>query len=291
MSMALCNPYLRLTTQRLERKLPLDQEKFDTWIEPVIGSIWEEQSQREDIRDLGRRIRQIILQRCLPNSAAPLPKRRKANGTVAAVQKTLSTTPSIPVELPESPITQSTSPQAHRIHSCLSRGAVPGSPRHEANYPASQGQNVQAIPQDVESIHRRMFSTSPAVSVSPRTFIPPLFYAMGNHIPKLIFDRAITPQARWSEHGEFEEITPQDAGLHRDLVCLLSNEARFEWHIEELVSQSIIYKERSITGLQTYTCQYEPGRDVYNQNKIHWIQLGFELCCYVFPRDQILESS
>ncbi len=143
----------------------------------------------------------------------------------------------------------------------------------------------------MESIHRRIFSTSPAVGVSPRTFIPPLFYAMGNCIPKLIVDRVVSPQARWSEYGEFQEVTPQDAGLYRDLVCLLLNEAKLKQHIEELVSQSIIHKEQSAGGLQTYTCQYEPGRKVYDQNRAYWIYRGFELCCYIFPRDQILESS
>jgi hypothetical protein len=203
----------------------------------------------------------------------------------------VSTAPSVAVGSPASPITQSTLPQVHHIQSCLSSGVVPGSPRHEANYPASQGQNVQATPQDVERIHRRIFSTSLAVGVSPRAFIPPLFYAMGNYIPKLMVDRAVSPQARWSEHGEFEEVTPQDAGLHQDLVCLLSNEAKLKQHIEELISQSMIHKERSTGGLQTYTCRYELGRNAYDQNKAYWIQRGFELCCYVFPRDQILESS
>ena len=136
------------------------------------------------------------------------------NSTVAAVQKTVSAAPPVAVGSPASPITQSTLPQAHRIHSCLSRGAIPGSPRHEANYSASQGQNVQATPQDVESIHRRIFST-------PRTFIPPLFYAMGNYIPKLMVDLAVSPQARWSEHGEFEEVTHRMLAFIR-IWCIFS---------------------------------------------------------------------
>lgn len=93
----------------------------------------------------------------------------------------------------------------------------------------------------MESIHRRIFSISLAVDMSPRTFIPSLFYAIGNYIPKLIVNRAVSPQARWSEHGEFEEVIPQDAGLYQDLVCLLLNEAKLKQHIKELVSQSIIH--------------------------------------------------
>jgi hypothetical protein len=66
----------------------------------------------------------------------------------------------------------------------------------------------------VESIYARVFSTSLAVSVSLRAFIPLLFYAMGNYILKLIVDRVVSLQARWSEHSEFEEVTLQDAGLY-----------------------------------------------------------------------------
>jgi len=201
------------------------------------------------------------------------------------------TVPSITAGSPAAPIAASALPRAHRIHSCLSSGAVSGSPRYDANYPASQGQNVQEIPQDVEDIHRRIFSTSPAGGVSPRTFIPPLFYAMGSHIPKIMLDRALSPQARWSEYGEFVEVTPQDAGLHRDLVDLLSDETKLKQDVEELISQSIIHKEVSADSLQTYTCQHEPARILYNQNKVYWIHRAFELCCYVFPRNQILESS
>jgi hypothetical protein len=49
--------------------------------------------------------------------------------------------------------------------------------------------------------------------------------------------------------SEFEEVTPQDAGLYQDLVCFLSNEAKLKQHIEDLVSQSIIHKERLTGGL------------------------------------------
>lgn len=173
-----------------------------------------------------------------------------------------------------------------RIHKCLSSRAASGSPRHDL---ASQGQNAQGIPRD-KSIQRRI-SISSAGGVSPKTFIPPLFYAMGNCIPKLILDRAVSPQARWSKHGEFEKVTPRDASLHWDMVDLLSDETKFKQDVEELVSRSVIHKEGSGADPQTYTCQSEPARTMYHQNKAYWIYQAFELCCYVFPRDQILESS
>jgi hypothetical protein len=114
---------------------------------------------------------------------------------------------------------------------------------------------------------------------------------MGGHIPKIILDRALSPQARWSEHGEFNEVTPQDAGLHQDLVGLLSDGTKLKENVEELVSLSIIHNKASTDGLQTYSCESELARTLYDQNRAYWIHRAFELCCYVFPRDQILESS
>jgi hypothetical protein len=47
-------------------------------------------------------------------------------------------------------------------------------------------------------------------------------------MPKIMLDRALSPQARWSEHGELKEITLRDASLHQDLVDLLLNRTRFK---------------------------------------------------------------
>ncbi|KAH8674440.1 hypothetical protein BGZ60DRAFT_404034 [Tricladium varicosporioides] len=215
----------------LERKLPLEQGKFDSWISPVVGSTWEEQSKREDVHGLGRRIRQIILQRCHASSLVQPSKKRKTNSTVITVQETAST---VTVRSVVSPISPSASPSAS---------------------------------------------------------IPPLFYAMGSHIPEIVLDRALSPQARWNESGEFDEITIQDAGLHEDLVDLLSDRTKFKRNVEGLVSQSMIHKEISRGGFQTYTCQCELARISYEQNRAYWIHQAFDLCCYIFPRSQILEPS
>jgi hypothetical protein len=157
-------------------------------------------------------------------------------------------------------------------------------------YPASEYQNIQGTPQDEESNHRSIPSTSPAGGVSPETFILPLLYAMGDHIPKVILDRAMSPQPRWSEHGEFCEVTSHDAGLHRDLVDFLSDNMKLKQSIKELISLSRI-SEVSKNDFQTYTCQDESARVTYGQNKEYWIHRAFELCCYVFPQSQILDSS
>lgn len=162
----------------------------------------------------------------------------------------------------------------HHIHSCL-RG---------------EGCNTDQINPGGRADSGSPRWTSLAGGVSSETFIPPLFYAMGDHIPKVILDRAISPQPRWSEHGEFCEVTPHGAGLHRDLVDLLSDDAKLKQSIKKLISLSIIC-EVSRDGLQTYTCRDEPARVLYDQNRAYWIHRAFELCCYVFPQSQILDSS
>lgn len=126
--------------------------------------------------------------------------------------------------------------------------------------------------------------------VSPEAFIPPLFYAMGDHIPKVMLDRAISPQPRWSEQGEFCEVMPHDAGLHPDLVDLLSDDAKLKQSIEELISLSVL-TEGSRDGLQGYACRDEAARVSFDQNRAYWIHRAFELCCHVFPQSQILDPS
>ena len=110
----------------------------------------------------------------------------------------------------------------------------------EANYPASRRQNIQGTLPYGESIHRRIYSTSLTDGVSAETFLLPLFYAMGNHIPKVMLDRAISPQLRWSEHGEFCVVMPYNAGLYQDLVDLFFDDAKLRQSIEKLISLSVI---------------------------------------------------
>jgi hypothetical protein len=80
---------------------------------------------------------------------------------------------------------------------------------------------------------------------------------MGTHIPKIMLDRALSLQARWSEYGEFDNITLQEAGLYKDLVDLLLDKTKLIQDVKELVSRSILHIEGSTDGSQTYTCQHE----------------------------------
>jgi hypothetical protein len=81
-----------------------------------------------------------------------------------------------------------------------------------------------------------------------------------------------------------------DASLHRDLVDLLSDDARLKQSIEELISLSVL-SEVSRDGLQAYACRDETARASFDQNRAYWIHRAFELCCHVFPQSQILDSS
>ncbi|KAG9240414.1 hypothetical protein BJ878DRAFT_483873 [Calycina marina] len=286
----------------LERKLPLDQETFDVWIAPVVGSTWEKQAEIERIRDLGQRIRQTLLERCLTRhasrSARPF-KKRKTNIMQAAVQETTSSVTSIAVGSLASPITPSILPQGHRIHSkSINPAKQPTDVLNAANdQEMLLSNNLSAPPAQndtgpcrAERQRTSQDETIAACGASPETFIPTLFYAMGDHIPKVVLDRATSPQPRWSEHGEFCEVTPHGAGLRGDLVDLLSDDAKLKQSIENLVSLSII-SEVSKDGLQAYTCRDKPARVSYNQNRAYWIHRAFELCCFVFPRSEILDSS
>ena len=146
----------------------------------------------------------------------------------------------------------------------------------------------EGICHDVDNVTS---SPGPRSVISPRTFIPSLFYAMGSHVPKIILEYAQSRRARWSELGEFEEVAPQDVGLHKDLVDLLSDATKLTQDIEELVLRSILYIEGSPNRPQTYICHDEPAQNEYYCNRAYWTDRAFEMCCYVFPRDQILESS
>ena len=114
---------------------------------------------------------------------------------------------------------------------------------------------------------------------------------MGGRIPKVILDRATSPQQRWGEDGQMHEVTPHDTGLHQDLVVLFSDGTKLKQIIEELVTSSIISIEGSTDGAETYICQCESARISYDQNRVYWIHQAFELCCYVFPRDYMVHCS
>jgi hypothetical protein len=134
--------------------------------------------------------------------------------------------------------------------------------------------------------------SSPAINMADMEIsILSLFYAMGGRIPKFMIDRANSSQQRWTEHGDVLEVKLQDAGLHQELMDLLSDRTEFTRNIERLLSLSIIEVEVSTDSMESYVCQCEGARIFYDRNKVNWIRRAFELCYYVFPRRKAGEAS
>ena len=87
------------------------------------------------------------------------------------------------------------------------------------------------------------------------------------------------------EHGGLYEVTPRDAGFDQDIVDILdANTLRH--NIEHLISLSVL----TVEDLD-YVCEDESSRIPFEQSRDHWIHQAFKLCCYVFPRSPIIDSS
>ena len=83
--------------------------------------------------------------------------------------------------------------------------------------------------------------------------------------------------------GEIYEATSHHAGLDHDLVRLL-DATRLKQGIEHLISLSIIGEEESV-----YVCQDGSARVLFEQSREYWICQAFMLCCFVFPRNPIID--
>jgi hypothetical protein len=140
-----------------------------------------------------------------------------------------------------------------------------------------------------EPHHTTRHSTDSSIPLLPETFIPPLFYAMGGRVPKIMIDRATSPQRRLSESGDAFEFQPHNAGLHQDLVDILSDREELLRGIERLILLSTIAVETSSDVIGFYTCQCESAQISFDLDPASWTHRAFELCCYVFPRNRAIE--
>lgn len=89
-----------------------------------------------------------------------------------------------------------------------------------------------------------------------------LFHAMGDRIPKILFDRALITQRRIDIHSKHYEVTPKAAGVDKDLTVLLLEEVVFKQAINYLISRSQISLRDS-----TYFYQDESARALFRQKK------------------------
>jgi hypothetical protein len=101
---------------------------------------------------------------------------------------------------------------------------------------------------------------------------------MGDRIPKILFDRAVSSQRRIDMHGKQYEVTPKAAGIDEALAGLLE-ETVFKQTMSDLISRSQISLRDNI-----YFCQDESTRALFRQKTDYWACQAFTLCCYVFPR-------
>jgi hypothetical protein len=131
----------------------------------------------------------------------------------------------------------------------------------------------------------------PQGSMSPEAFLCPLFYAMGGYVPKILVDRATSSRKRSDEYGHAGEVTAHDTGMHEDLACFLFSGVRLQQAIRALISCSTLATEGLTDDVKAYVCQSEAARVSFEESSDYWIHRAFELCCYVFPRNDIIEPS
>jgi hypothetical protein len=119
-----------------------------------------------------------------------------------------------------------------------------------------------------------------------------LFQSLGvSKIPRILFERARSPQFRWTESGCQVQLTALQAGLDQQLIDLLLDDARLARTIHELNRLSKL--STPMTGpwycsvdssLSMELCQSlsEQIRGEWRVKLLNWI-------CFVFPRDQFWE--
>lgn len=110
-------------------------------------------------------------------------------------------------------------------------------------------------------------------SASPHTTLLLLFHAMGDRVPKILFDRATTNQKRVDMYGKHYEVTPKAAAVDSVLTDLLEKVV-LEQAMDYLISQAQISLRDGI-----YICEDEPSRVFFEQRKDYWTCQAFALCC------------
>jgi len=101
------------------------------------------------------------------------------------------------------------------------------------------------------------------------------------------------PQKRWDRHGELIETPVEESGLDRDLVALIKNEVEFDTAIEKLLSFSLIYRNKDVDGLRSFSLhplvQYCASQRATPAAQTKWRLQAILLVCQVFPRYSYLE--
>jgi hypothetical protein len=128
--------------------------------------------------------------------------------------------------------------------------------------------------------------------LSDTDYLALLFYPLGDsEIPHVLFERARSPQPRWTECGLQGQVTALEAGLDQRLVNLLSDETRLIQTIRKLDPLSKLSTSTNgpwscsvANSSKTNLCRSvtEHARGEWSLKILNWI-------CFVFPRDRFWE--
>jgi hypothetical protein len=118
-----------------------------------------------------------------------------------------------------------------------------------------------------------------------------LIQALGNSVPRLLFDRFRLPQYRWNENGSKEIVSLEEIGLDSPPTAFLNDTARLSRALADL--DYLIQIKNDSPTLQTYTLsnQFLNRLElfVHPSTRNLWNTTALRLLCFVIPRDQYWE--
>lgn len=121
-----------------------------------------------------------------------------------------------------------------------------------------------------------------------------IFAALGGvKVPRLLFERFLSPQLRWGENGYIISAAASDFDSDVQLKQLFER-ARLTGILEELLLSSWISVDNDNHLHPTYSILESRREDSLRRlgdNGIqHWTLLALQLSCHVFPRDPTWEE-
>ncbi|KAM0332048.1 hypothetical protein ACHAQA_002317 [Verticillium albo-atrum] len=119
----------------------------------------------------------------------------------------------------------------------------------------------------------RLFSLLDGASISPE-----------------LFDRASKPRFRWNEDGKVVERTPEESGVHPDLISLFQNPMALSNAIQPLIDKSFIRREQEGQTIELpQTIQQYVIRTMSREERLESIQMTIRVVSHAFPEDPTLE--
>lgn len=104
-------------------------------------------------------------------------------------------------------------------------------------------------------------------------------------LPKLVLERALSPQERWNEYGVKYQIEPRDAQLEPHLKVLFSDSDVLWQVLQHLVSTAAVCVEKFNDMEEVYFCGSISAEHIDGQERTYWVEQALWLFCYVFPRN------